>query len=402
MSNSCVPYSSCMDYDTHSLTPIGITNFRNSNKRFGIKDADKLYHGLILGKTGCGKSTLIKNMVRSDMEKGKNCAVIDPHGQLAEELLALVPEHRNNDLVYFNPASDTPLSFNPLHGVHPKYHHLAASGLISTFKNIFFDSWGPRMEYILRFTLLTLLEVPGATLLDIQPLLTDEDYRKQALTYVRNTHTLNFWIIEYYSYTKSFRNEAISPILNKMGIFLSSAPLRNVVGQKTRSFRMQQVLDGKLFIANLSKGAVGEDVCALLGGMLISAMQLAALHRSAEPEHLRKPFYLYVDEISTFVNLSFVGMLSECKKYKLGVFMAGQYLDQLHEKVRAAILGNIGTLISFRIGATDAEYLAKEFYPVFSAEDFVHLPRYAMYIRLMIDGATSEGFSANAIPNVKL
>jgi len=381
--------------DTYSLTPIGITNYRNTNLRFGIKDTDRLGHIYCIGKTGVGKSTLLQNMALSDIAKGKGLGVIDPHGDTAQRLVAQVPESRKDDLIYFNPADPAPISFNPLHGVHPNYHHLVASGLVATFKKIWADSWGPRMEYILRFSLLTLLEVPGATLLDIQPLLTDDDYRKQILAYVRDKHTLNFWLTEFNGYGKAFRNEAIAPILNKTGIFLSSVPLHNVVGQKTRGFRMQQVLDGqKIFIANLSKGVIGEDACAILGSMLITSMQLAALYRAKQEEHLRKPFFLYIDESQTFLTLSFVDMLSEARKYKLSVFMANQFLDQLHEKVRAAIFGNVGTLIAFRVGASDAELLAKEFYPVFSQEDLVHLPRYSMYLKLMIDGGTSQPFSA--------
>jgi len=383
-------------HEDNQITPIGVTNYRNANQKFGIKDKDRLAHIFCIGKTGVGKSTLLTNMALSDIEKGKGLCVIDPHGDVAENLINHIPEHRKNDLIYFNPANlEHTLAFNPLHGVHPNYHHLVASGLVSVFKKLFAESWGPRMEYILRFAILTLLAYPDATLLDIQPLLTDTLHRDKILAYVTNEHTIAFWQNEFLKFSPTLRAEAISPILNKTGLFLTSVPLRNVVGQKTTSFRLQQVLDGsKILICNLSKGLIGEDACTLLGSMLVTSIQLAALYRAKQLEHTRKPFFLYIDECHTFVTLSFVDMLAEARKYGLGVFMANQFLDQLHEKVRAAIFGNCGTLISFRVGASDAELLEKEFFPTFSALDLVHLPRYSMYLKLMIDGASSKPFSA--------
>ena len=387
-------------HDLNSLTPIGITNYRSTNQRFGIKDKDRLAHIFCIGKTGVGKSTLLTNMALSDIEKGKGLCVIDPHGDVAETLVKNIPLHRKQDLIYFNPSDlQEPIAFNPLHGVHPNYHHLVASGLVSVFKKIWGESsWGPRMEYILRFVLLTLLEYPDATLLDIQPLLTDTLHRDRILAYVKNEYTIAFWQNEFLKYPAALRAEAIAPILNKTGLFLTSVPLRNVVGQKTHGFRMQQVLDGsKILICNLSKGQIGEDACTLLGSMLVTSIQLAALYRAKQPEHERRPFFLYIDECQTFVTLSFADMLAEARKYGLGVFMANQFLDQLHEKIRAAIFGNCGTIISFRVGANDGELLAKEFYPTFEAIDLVNLPRYSMYLKLMIDGASSGAFSAETV-----
>ena len=385
-----------MDYDNKkSLTYIGITNYRSTNQRFGIYDKDRLAHIFCIGKTGVCKSTLLQNLALQDIQTGKGLAVIDPHGDVAEYLIARIPEHRKKDLIYFNPAeTKNCIVFNPLHGVHPNYHHLVASGLVSVFKKIWGDSWGARLEYILRLSLLTLLEYPDATLLDIQPLLTDTLHRDKILAYVKNEATIAFWQKEFSKYTPAFRSEAIAPILNKTGLFLTSIPLKNVVGQKTTSFRMQQVLDGsKILVCNFSKGKIGEDACTLLGSMLVTTIQLSALYRAKQPEHARVPFFLYIDECQTFATQSFVDMLSEARKYGLGVFMANQFLDQLHEKIRSAILGNCGTLISFRVGATDAEILAKEFFPVFEPIDLVNLPRYSMYLKLMIDGASSQPFS---------
>lgn len=384
----------------NDTTPIGITNWRNQRQPFGIKDKDRLGHIYVIGKTGVGKSTLLLNMAVSDIQKGKGLCIIDPHGDIAETILNYVPKERLSDVIYFNPKDiEYPIAFNPLKAVHPNYHHLVASGLISTFKKIWADSWGPRLEYILRFALLTLLEYPNATLLDIQPLLTDVLFRNKVLSYVTNQHTLSFWKNEFEKYSPALKSEAITPILNKTGVFLTSIPLRNTVGQNTNSFRMQNVLDeGKILIANLSKGELGEDASSILGSILVTSIQLAALFRSTQSEHQRVPFYLYVDEMHSFISLSFADILSEARKYKLSLFLTHQYIDQLQEKIRSAIFGNVGTIISFRIGAEDAEHLAKEFYPVFNEEDFVNLPRYSMYLKLMIDGATSRPFSADTLP----
>lgn len=339
------------------------------------------------------------NMALQDIRNGKGLAVIDPHGDVAETLMKNIPKHRLTDVIYCAPGSaSNTVTFNPLHGVHQQYHHLVASGLVSVFKKIWGDSWGPRMEHILRFTLLTLLEYPHATLLDIQPLLTDTVHRDTILAHVKNEATIAFWQHEFLKYTPSFRNEVIAPILNKVGLFQASTPIKNMVGTPTSSMRIQQILDGrKILICNLSKGIIGEDACMLIGSMLVTFIQLSALFRARQPEHERKPFFLYVDEAQTFATRSFVDMLSEARKYRLGVFLANQFLDQLHENIRAAILGNCGTLISFRIGATDAEIVAKEFYPVFEAIDLVNLQRYCMYLKLMIDGTSSHTFSAKTI-----
>ena len=386
--------------EQNDITPIGITNYRNTNHRFGIKDKDRLQHIYVIGKSGTGKSTLLENMAISDIDRGNGLCLIDPHGDIATDILNYIPKGRIQDLIYFNATDlEHPIAFNPLKGIHPKYHDLVASGLVSTFKKIWSESWGPRMEYILRFALLTLLSMPDATLLDIQPLLTDADFRERALSYSTEDPILSFWHNEFERYAPRLRAEMISPILNKTGLFITSTSLRKIVGQKTNSFRLQQVLDKrKILIVNLSKGQIGEEASSLLGAMLVNAIQLAALHRAAQAEDTRKPFYLYIDECHSFVTLSFANILAEARKYGLSLFLAHQYIEQLDERVRAAIFGNVGTMIAFRVGATDAEHLAKEFYPVFTENDFVHLPRYTMYLKLMIDGTTSQPFSAVTIP----
>jgi hypothetical protein len=382
--------------EDHGITYIGITNYRNTNKKFGIKDQDRLQHIYAIGKTGVGKSTLLANMAISDIRRGNGICVIDPHGDIAADLLNYIPETRKDDLIYFNPKDpNNTVTFNPLYGVHPSYHSLVTSGLISTFKKIWSESWGPRMEHILRFALRTLLCCPEATLLDIQPLLTNIGFRERFLMFVTDEHILNFWKGEFDQYSKAFRAEAIAPILNKTGVFLTSTPLRNTVGQKARGLRMQEVMDQKkLLICNLSKGELGEDTSSLLGSIILTSIQHAALFRAKHEASKRIPFYLYVDEMHSFLNLSFVGILAEARKYGLSLFLAHQYIEQLDERVRAAIFGNVGTMIAFRLGASDAEYLAKEFFPVFTENDLVHLPRYGMYLKLMIDGTASQPFSA--------
>lgn len=384
----------------NGVTYIGVTNFRNKHIKFGIRDVDRLNHIYCIGKSGTGKSTLLKNMAIQDIQRGNGLGVIDPHGDVAEELLKHIPEQRKKDLIYFNPANlEHPIAFNPLHGVHPNYHHLVASGLISTFKKIWIESWGPRLEYILRFSLLTLLWYPEATLLDIQPLLTDKEFRNHILLkYVNDQYIETFWKKEFDAYGPTLRNEAISPILNKTGLFISSLPLRNIVGQKISSFKMQRVMDeGKIFLANLSKGKIGEDISSLLGSMLVTSMQLAAMHRAVMDEHKRNPFYLYIDEVHSFVTQSFADILAEARKYRLSLFLTHQYVEQLDEKLKDAIIGNAGTLICFRVGAKDAESISKEFLPIFSEQDLINLPRHSMYLKLMIDGTISKPFSSQAL-----
>lgn len=379
------------------ITPIGVTNFRNETIPFGIKDEDRLNHIYVIGKTGTGKSTLLLTMAISDIQRGNGICLIDPHGDIAEKILDYVPKERINDVIYFNAANETHvIAFNPLQDIPQDQEHLVVAGLIATFKKIWMDSWGPRLEYILRFALLTLCTYPDATLLDIQPLLTNYFFRTKVLSYCTDQYLLSFWYNEFDKYSLQLRAEVISPILNKTGLFIAITQLRNVIGQTTKSFHIQEVMDqGKIFICNLSKGKLGEDATTILGSMIVNAIQLAALSRASQEEQYRKPFYLYVDEMHSFVSLSFTDILAEARKYKLSLFLAHQYIEQIHEKIRYAIFGNVGTMIIFRVGADDAKYLAHEVSPIFTEEDLINLPRYSMYLKLMIDGATSKPFSAN-------
>ena len=380
----------------NSVTPFAITDYRDIKKLFGIKQKNRRGHMYLIGKTGTGKSTLIENMAISDIKDGHGVGLIDPHGDLAERILDFIPENRLNDVVYINPGDlEYPIAFNPLEKVSRDNHHLVVSGLISVFKKIWPDFWGPRLEHILRHSLLTLMEYPQSTMLDIPKLLTDREFRTRALRYVTQPQVRDFWLSEFEKYSAWLKSEAISPILNKIGQFLTSMPLRNITGQKENTFNLREVMDqGKILIVNLSKGRIGEDNCALLGAMIITKIQLAALSRSDIPESQRRSFYFYVDEIHNFLTLSFADILSESRKYGLSLIMAHQYISQLDEEIRSAIFGNVGTIISFRVGAEDAKYLVQEFTPMFDETDLINLPNFRIYLKLMIDGATSKPFTA--------
>ena len=385
------------------ITPFAVTDYRDIRKLFGIKQKNRRGHMYIIGKTGTGKSTLIENMAISDIKNGYGLALIDPHGDITEDILDFVPKRRIKDVIYFNPGDlDYPIAFNPLEKVPKDFHHLVASGIISTFKKIWSEFWGPRLEHILRHALLSLLEYPNSTLLDLPKLLTDKDFRKNVINYITHPQVREFWLSEFDKYSVWVRSEAISPILNKIGQFLISIPLRNIVGQRENTFNLRQAMDeGKILIVNLAKGKIGEDNCSLLGALIATKIQLSALSRIDLPEDKRKPFYLYVDEIHSFITLSFADILSEARKYGLNLILAHQYIEQLDERIRAAIFGNIGTLISFRIGAEDAKYLAQEFSPVFDETDLINLPNFHIYLKLMIDGVTSQPFSASTLPHVE-
>jgi len=382
------------------ITFFAVTNYRDIRRKFGIKEKNRRGHIYIVGKTGTGKSTLIQNMVISDVNDGNGLALIDPHGDLSDDVLSFVPKRRIKDVIYFNPGDiEYPIAFNPLESVHTDQHHLIASGLISVFKKIWSEFWGPRLEHILRNSILTLLERPNSTILDIPKLLTDKDFRGEIIWKVKNQQVREFWFSEFERYSTYLKTEAASPILNKMGQFLTSFPLRNIVGQKDNTFDLRKAMDeGKILIVNLAKGKIGEDNCSLLGSMIVTKIWLSALSRANIPEEKRKSFYLYVDEIHSFLTLSFADILSEARKYGLHMTLAHQYIDQLDEKVRGAIFGNVGTVISFRVGIDDAEHLAKQFYPIFNQNDLINIPNYHIYLKLMVDGATSQPFNAITLP----
>ncbi|MDD5749939.1 MAG: type IV secretion system DNA-binding domain-containing protein [Patescibacteria group bacterium] len=388
----------------NKVTIFAQTNFRNSNVKFGIKNDDRRRHMYFIGKTGMGKSTVLENMIIQDIQSNKGVCVVDPHGDLVEKVINFVPGYRINDVIYFNPADlEYPIGFNVLEKVAPEQRHLVVSGLIGVFQKIWADSWGPRLEYVLHHAISALLEYPGSTLLGIMRMLVDKNFRKRVVDKVTDPVVRAFWVDEYSKYPDRFQAEAIAPIQNKVGRFLSSALIRNILGQVTSSFSMREIMDKqKILLLNLSKGRVGEDNSALLGAMMITKIQLAAMSRVDTLEDERKDFYLYVDEFQNFATESFANILSEARKYRLNLIIAHQYIEQIDEKIRAAVFGNVGTLVVFRIGAADAEFLEKEFFPIFTPEDLVNISKFDIYIKLMIDGVTSEAFSAHTLPPMKI
>ena len=383
----------------NQLTLFAVTNFRRRHVPFGIKRKDRRAHMYVIGKTGTGKSTLLETMIRQDMRRGEGLALIDPHGDLAEKVLAHVPQHRQTDLIYFNvPDSSRPLGFNPLEAVTPQHRPLAASGMLSVFKSVWAESWGPRLEHILRNALLALLDQEQATLADVLRLLTDRAYRRDVAGRVTSEQVRDFWLKEYEGYPPRFRAEAIAPVQNKVGAFLANPVTSRILTQPKSAFRLRRLMDeGKILVVNLAKGRVGEDVTALLGSLLVARMSLAALSRANVPETERRDFYLYLDEFQTFTTGELAGMLSGLRKYRLSMVLGHQYLTQLTPEVRDGILGNVGTIASFRIGLPDAELLAKEFYPQFGITDLINLPNYHLCLKLMIDGQISEPFSAQTV-----
>ena len=392
--------------DKKDITIIGETNFRNASVKFGIKTDDRRRHIYTIGKTGSGKTTLMENMILDDINEGRGVGLIDPHGDFAEKLLDHIPEHRIDDVIYFNPAdTEYPVGFNPLERVTNEHRHLIASGIMGVFQKIWIDVWSGRMQYILNNALLALLEYPDATILGIMRLLTDKKYRKEVVTNLEDPVVKSFWENEFAQYEQRFAVEATASILNKIGQFVANPLVRNVIGQPHSAINIRKIMDEKkIFIANLSKGRIGEDNSALLGAMLITRIQMAAMSRVDIPEEEREDFYLYVDEFQNFSTESFVNILSEARKYRLNLTLAHQYIAQLvgdNTKVRDAIFGNIGTFIIFRVGAEDAEFLEKEFEPTFSAGDLLNLPNFSVYTRLMIDGIAGKPFSADTLPPQK-
>lgn len=378
------------------------TNFRNQKRKFGIKTDDRRRHAYVIGKTGTGKTTMLENMAIQDIQAGKGVGIVDPHGEFAEKMLDFIPSSRVNDVIYFNPADlEFPVAFNVIEKVDPEHRHLVASGLLGVFKKQWAESWGPRLEYVLRNAILALLEYPGSTLLGIMRMLTDKAYRKKIIENTNDPVVRAFWTEEFAKYPDRFMAEAVAPIQNKVGQFLTSPLIRNIVGQTKSAIDIRKAMDEqKILIMNLSKGRIGEDNSSLLGSMLITRIQLAAMSRVDVPESERNDFYLYVDEFQNFATEAFATILSEARKYHLNLILAHQYIAQMVDEVRDAVLGNVGTMICFRIGANDAEYLEKEFEPEFDTQDLVSLNFAHIYLKLMIDGMASRPFSAVTLPPV--
>ncbi|KAA0206901.1 hypothetical protein EDM68_01060 [Candidatus Uhrbacteria bacterium] len=386
----------------NEITLFAETNFRNQKRRFGIKTDDRRRHMYVIGKTGMGKTTLLENLFLSDVIAGHGCCYIDPHGDTAEKLIDFIPPDRINDVVYFNPADvEYPVGFNILETDSDEQKPLVASGLMGVFKKIWPDVWSARMEYILMNCVLALLDYPGATLMGINRLLVDKEYRERVIAKIRDPIVKTFWVAEFASWSEKYATEAIAPVQNKVGQFLSSAVIRNIVAQVKSTINLRRIMDDeKILVANLSKGRIGEDNMRLLGGMLVTKIQLAAQERQNMAEKDRRDFYLYVDEFQNFANESFATILSEARKYRLNLIVAHQYIEQLDEKVTPAIFGNVGTIITMRVGAADAEAMETEFAPAFTPEDMVNLAKFQIYLKLMVDGVATPPFSANTLSPV--
>ena len=394
-----------MAFDPEKITYFAKTDARGKNVTFGIKAKDRQRHVYVIGKTGMGKSTLLENMAVQDIQNGEGIAFIDPHGSAAETLLNYIPEHRINDVLYFAPFdTQNPVAFNVMEDVGPEKRHLVVSGLMSVFKKIWVDAWSARMEYILQNTILALLEYPGSTLLGVNRMLSDKAYRELVVANVKDPGVRAFWVDEFAKYNERYMQEAGDAIKNKIGQFTANPIIRNIVGQPKSSFDIRKIMDEKkILIMNLSKGLIGETNANLLGSMLTTRIYLAAMSRAdLSPTAMREMpnFYFYVDEFQSFANATFSNILSEARKYHLNLTIAHQYIEQMEEEVRNAVFGNVGTIVSFRVGPFDAEVLETIFTPQFLAADIVNLGFAQVYLTLMIDGIGSPPFSATTLPPI--
>ena len=397
---SKLPVLTGEDVNDDQISAFGVTNFRGISHQFGMLRYDRSRHVYIIGQTGAGKSGLLELFALSDIFHNQGYAIIDPHGDFAINNMKFIPGSRLNDVIYFNPADTAyPLGFNPLEVTNPNQKTNISSEIIGVLKRIFGDSWGPRLEYILRYTILALLDRPEATMLDITRMLTDKEFRKETLTYCQDTVVLQFWNVEFASWNDKFVAEAIAPVLNKVGAFTANPIIRNIIGQPKSTFNIRQIMDeGKILIVNLSKGLIGEDNAAILGSFLVTKIQLAAMSRSDIPDvRDRRPFYLYVDEFQNFATDSFATILSEARKYGLNLTVANQYISQMSDTVRDAVFGNVGTMISFRVSADDAPILAKQFEPNFEAIDLLQMHNRNFVVNMVIGGEKTPAFSARTL-----
>lgn len=397
---SKLPVITGNDAIDENISAFGLTNFRGINHQFGMLRTDRSRHVYIIGQTGTGKSGLLELFTLSDVFHDEGYAIIDPHGDFAIDNLRFIPESRIKDVVYFNPADTAfPLGFNPLEISDPSQKSNTSSEVIGVLKRMFESSWGPRLEYILRYTLLALLDRPGTTMLDITRMLTDKKFREETLTYCTDTVVLQFWRVEFASWNDKFAAEAIAPVLNKVGAFTANPVIRNIIGQPKSTFNIRQIMDdGKILVVNLSKGLLGEDNASILGALLVTKIQLAAMSRSDIPDIKdRRPFYLYVDEFQNFATDSFATILSEARKYGLNLTVANQYISQMSETVRDAVFGNVGTMITFRVSADDAPILSKQFEPQFEAMDLLQMHNRHFILSMVINGEKAPAFSATTL-----
>ncbi|MCA9840351.1 MAG: type IV secretory system conjugative DNA transfer family protein, partial [Trueperaceae bacterium] len=382
-----------------TTTYLGITTYRNQAMRFGIKQADRQQHLFCVGATGTGKSTLLETLAIQDMHNGTGLAFLDPHGDSCQTLLNHVPPHRIDDVIYFSPGDLAyPMAFNPMAKVGKDQRYLATQGIVSVFKNLFGDFWGPRTEHILSNVVATLLEHGQSTMLGINRLVSDESYRHAILRRVNDPFIKAFWEQEFDQYKDAFRQESLSSTRNKVGQFIASPQIRNILGQTKSTLSFRTMIDSKkIFIADLSKGKLSETASNLFGSLLITLFQVAAWDRVDTPPNQRQVFNLFVDEFQNFTTDAFIGTLGEARKFGLALHLATQYSANISQELKAAIIGNVGTTICFRVGEEDAREFSRLMYPTFNAEDLLNLPAYHIYLKLMIDGSTSRPFSAKTL-----
>ena len=380
------------------VSPVATTNFRGHNTMFGLPRVDRGRHMYIIGQTGVGKSGLLELLTMSDIYSPYGFAVVDPHGDYAQNVLKRIPIERANDVIYFNPAdTEFPIAFNPMEVSDPKLRTHTCSELIGVLKRMF-ESWGPRLEYILRYSLLALLDYPDATMLDITRILTDKKFRNDVLKHVQDPVVRNFWTVEFASWNDKFAAEAVAPVLNKVGAFTANPLVRNIIGQPNNGFNIRQIMDErKILIVNLSRGLVGEDNAALLGALLVTKIQMAAMSRADIPGDQRVPFYLYVDEFQNFATDSFATILSEARKYGLNLTVANQYTAQMLPQVKDAVFGNVGSIIAFRMSADDANSMQRYFEPKFTSYDLIHAHNRNFVVSMTIEGEKVQAFSATSL-----
>lgn len=380
----------------NDITYFAKTTWRNEGKLFGIRQADRLLHTYAIGKTGTGKSTILKAMFLQDVAAHRGCCLLDPHGDLVNGILASIPAERSADVIYFNAADPAlTLKYNPFKRVSYEKRSLIASGIMEVFKKLWADAWGVRLEHVLRNCILALLDQPSASVADIPKILLEKEFRLEAIRNIENPSVKDFWEKEFVVY----KWYDFLPVLNKVGGMLAHPTIRRLLVENPDEVFLRRAMDGnKIILVNLSKGHLGEDAAHILGALFISSLSAAAFSRADTEEASRVPFMLYMDEFHNFTTLSLVNMFAELRKFKVGMILAHQYMHQLDEEIRRAILGNAGTLISFRVGVEDAQYLVKEMLPVFELEDFVNLPNYHVCLKLMINGVPSRAFSAILLP----
>ncbi len=385
--------------DRDGVVPFGKSNYHNQQIPFGLLRADRARHLYVVGKSGTGKSKMLELLIATDIKAGKGVCVMDPHGDLVDAVVKHIPKERVEDVIYFNPMdTEYPIAFNPMQAVDPKLKLRVTIGFIEIFKKLFGANWTPRLEHVLRQTTLALLDSEGTTVFSILKMLSDKNYRQKIVAKIDDAVVKNFWVNEFAAWSEKFDNEAITPLLNKVGQLVSTNLIRNIIGQPYNTFDIRQVMDNeKIMLVKLNKGLLGEENAALLGAMLITKIEQAALERADTPEEERKTFYLYCDEFQYFATDTFAEILSEARKYKLSLTVAHQYMGQLIDKVRTTVFGNIGTIVSFRVGAEDAGILEQEFNPIFKVRDIINLAVREFYIKMSVKGETRDAFSATTV-----